>query len=172
MADKKKKDEKAGKPGAPKKKKGGKLRFYTIMLLAGIIAPFMFPTAVLLFVGMLPTIFAFFIDKDRQYSSAIAIGAMNCAGITPFIIDLWLKGQTMGNVFQMLGEPSTWLIILGAAAVGQMIVSVIPQAMATVTLAHSESRIKHLKKNLEQLQENWGSDVGTTKPIEKVISRN
>lgn len=151
---------------APKKK--GKIGLYTTMIIMGFCAPFMLPTVVLVFAGMIPTLVALFIDKDRQHSSATAIGAMNCAGITPFVIDLWLKGQTMTTVVQILSEPSSWLIIFGAAAIGQMIVSIVPQAMATLTLAHSEIRIKNLKHNLELLKTSWGPDVGTTKSIEKM----
>ncbi len=151
---------------APKKK--GRLGLYTILVVLGFAAPFMLPTVVLVFAGMIPTLVTLFVDKDRHNSSAIAIGAMNCAGITPFVIDLWAKGHTMGNAMHILSEPSSWLVILGAAAIGQMIVSIVPQAMATVTLAHSEMRIKTLKQNLEQLKNSWGPDVGTTKPIEQI----
>jgi hypothetical protein len=158
---------KGAKPEKPKKG-GGKLGFYTAMIVAGFAAPFMFPTIILVLAGMLPTLVAFFVDKDREHSSATAIGALNCAGITPFVIDLWIKGQSMSAVFQILSDPSSWLIILGAAAIGQVIVSVVPQAMATVTFAHSELRIKTLKHNLELLKNSWGPDVGTTKPIEKL----
>lgn len=157
---------------ASPKKGGGKLRFYTIMVCVGLMAPFMFPTVVLFTIGISPTIFAFFIDKDRQHSSATAIGAMNCAGVTPFIIDLWIRGHTMGTVFHILGESGTWLIILGSAAIGQLIVSVIPQAMATITLAHAEARVKTLKQNLELLQNSWGPDVGTTKPIDEIMGES
>ena len=77
----------------------------------------------------------------------------------------------MGSVFQILSEPSTWLIILGSAAIGQIIVSVVPQAMATMTLAHSELRIKTLKQNLELLKNSWGPDVGTTKSIDQLTMK-
>lgn len=161
-------------PAAPnkgKKKKGGsKLKFYMFLLIAMISAPFMFPTVVLVLVGLIPTIVAFVVDNDREHSSATAIGAMNCAGLSPFIIDLWLKGQTMGNAFAILSQPINLLIIFGSAAVGQAIVGIVPQAMATLTLAHSELRIKNLKNNMEILRKSWGPDVGTTKPIEKMIN--
>jgi hypothetical protein len=172
MADAKKKPAgaKGAKPdkGKKSKKGGGKLGLYTTLVVVGFAAPFMLPTMILLLAGMLPTLIAFFIDKDRQHSSAIAIGAMNFAGLTPFLIDTLIKGQSMGNVFQILSDPSSWLIVLGAAAIGQMIVSVVPQALATLTLAHSELRIKTLKNNLEQLRNRWGPDVGTTKPIDSL----
>jgi hypothetical protein len=168
-ASKKAPDAKANAKGETKPKKRGKLGFYTTLLIMMVAAPFMFPTVVLLMAGLIPTIVAFCVDKDREHSSATAIGAMNCAGLTPFVVDLWVKGQTMGNAFHILTEPGNWLIILGSAAIGQMIVSVVPQAMATLTLAHSEMRVKNLKNNLELLKKSWGPDVGTTKPVDQVI---
>ena len=156
---------------AQKPKKRSRLGFYTTLLVAVIAAPFMFPTVVLILAGLIPTFVAFFVDKDREHSSATAIGAMNCAGLTPFVIDLWLKGQTMANAFIILSDPSNWVVILGAAAIGQLIVSVVPQALATLTLAHSELRIKTLKNNLETLKNSWGPDVGTTKPLEQLARR-
>lgn len=164
MADAKKD---SAKTDAKPKKGGGKMRTYTIMVMVLIASLFIFPTLVLAFIGLIPTFVAFFFDKDREHSAAAAIGAMNCAGLTPFVIDL-MKGQTMNNAFHILGQANNWLIILGASAIGQMIVSVVPQAMATMTLAHHESRVKLLKKNLEQLSESWGPDVGTTKPLDKL----
>ena len=151
-----------------RKKGGSKLRFYTFLVGSMFAAPFMFPTVVLLGVGLIPTFVAFFVDKERDHASATAVSAMNCAGLAPFVIDLWIKGQTMGNVIQILSDSSTWLIILGASAVGQTIVSVVPHAMATVTFAHAELRIKTLKNNLDLLQKSWGPDVGSTKPLDKI----
>lgn len=166
MADAKK-PQPGNSPG--KKKSGGKLKLYAFLIVAMFVAPFMFPTVILVFAGLLPTLVAVLVDKDREHSYATAIGAMNCAGITPFVIDLWIKGQSMATVMQILTTPTSWLIILGAAAIGQMIVSVVPQAMATLTLAHMDVRIKVLKNNLDLLQKSWGTDVGTTKPIEKIV---
>jgi hypothetical protein len=93
---------------------------------------------------------------------------MNFAGLVPFLIDLWVKGQTMENAFVILRNPSNWLIILGAAGIGQLIVFAVPQAMASMTLAHAESRLKTLKQNLEQLKTSWGPEVATTKPVDKI----
>ena len=161
----------AGKKAAAKEqkpKKRGKLGFFTTMLILGVAAPFFFPTVVLISVGLIPTLVAFFVDKDRERSLTAAIGAMNCAGVTPFVIDLWIKGQTMDNVFRILSDPASWLVMLGAAAIGQMIIFALPPAMATLTLARAELRLKLLKSNLDQLKASWGQDVATTKPVEKV----
>ncbi len=158
----------AGKGAKPKKR--GKFGFYMVMILMGIMAPFILPTLALIMAGMLPTVVAIFVDQDREKSSTAAIGAMNCAGLTPFIIDLWVSGQSMDNVVRLLSESSTWLVMLGAAGIGQLIVFAVPQALATLTLARAETRLKTLKANLEQLKTVWGPDVATTRPIEKIIT--
>jgi uncharacterized membrane protein len=165
MADAKKdaKDAK-GKP----KKRGGKLGFYTVAALLVFASPFIFPTIILITVGLLPTLVSLFTDTDRDKSSTAAVGAMNCAGIAPFMIDLWLKGHTVDHVFQILSDGLTWVVILGASAIGKFIVFAIPEAMAVMTFARYEARLKVLKKNLEELKTAWGSDVGTTKPLDQI----
>ncbi len=181
MADNKKElAEKANKMAAQlaketesrQKKKGGKLGLMTGFVLFGLAAPFMLPTVTLIALGMLPSLVSLITDTDRQKSGTAAVAAMNIAGVVPFVIDLWIKGQTMGNVFAILGNPMNILVILGASAIGQLILFAIPQAMALVTIAHIENRVKGLKKNLELLRESWGPDVATNKPIEQLVKDN
>jgi hypothetical protein len=154
--------------GTPKKKKGGKIGSVLIFILFILSAPFFMPTWTLLLIGMLPTFVALLADTDPQKSSTSSVGAMNIAGLTPFLIDLWIKGQTMDNTFAILREPSNWMIILGAAGIGALIVFAVPQAMASMTLARAENRLKVLKNNLEQLKTSWGPDVANTKPLDKL----
>ena len=59
-------------------------------------------------------------------------------------------------------------MIPGAAAVGQLIVFAIPQALTSLTLARAEIRLKILKGNMEKLKTTWGPDVATTKPLDKI----
>ena len=123
----------------------------------------------MLLAGLIPTYVAFATDSDPQKSGAVSVGAMNFAGLVPFIIDLWSKGQTMPNTVHILTTPDSWMIILGAAAIGQLIVYAIPQALATLTLSQAELRVKNMRKNLELLKESWGPEVATTKPIDKIV---
>jgi hypothetical protein len=152
----------------PPKKSGGKLRTFTIIIIVMCAAPFMMPTVTLILAALIPTYIAFATDSDPQKSGAVSVGAMNIAGTVPFVIDLWSKGQTMPNAYAILTNANDWLVILGASFVGQLIVYTIPQAIATLTLTHAESRAKALRKNLETLKESWGLDVATTKPIDKI----
>ena len=151
------------------KKSGGKLKLILLMAFACIAAPFMMPTVLLVLAGFIPTYIAFMTDDDPQKSGATSVCAMNCAGLTPFIIDLWEKGQTMPNAIHVLGEANSWLVILGASAIGQLIVYTIPPAIASLTLTHAETRVKNLSKNLDMLKESWGPEVATTKSIDKIV---
>ncbi len=151
------------------KKSGNKLRSIVIMLVLGCAIPFMVPTVILVVAAMFPTYFAFATDDDPQKSGAVSVGAMNFAGVVPFIIDLWNKGQTMANAFTILSDANAWLIIMGAAFIGQLIVYAIPQAIATLTLTHAEARAKSLRKNLDLLKESWGPEVATAKPVDQIV---
>ena len=170
MSDDKKPAE-AAAPAAGKKegvKKGGVFGMILLMTIFGAALPFIYPTVFLL-VGMVPTIVTMLTTNDRQGSAAMAVGALNFAGILPFVIELWQKGQTIGNAYAILSAPETWLVMFGAAAVGQLILFAVPQAIASATTARSEARVKLLKENLERLKAVWGPDVATTKPLAKVM---
>lgn len=137
-------------------------------ILIGASLFFVFPTFVLMSIGLIPTIVAIFTDEDKEKHSATAVGAMNVAGLTPFIVELWTKGQTIGHVFEILKNTENWLVILGSAALGQLILFVVPQITASMTSARYETRLTTLKANLEELKSTWGPDVATTKPIEQI----
>ena len=151
----------------PKKKSGLKATMIAFVVI-GLGVTVMMPTMLLLLAAMIPTYVAFMTDSDPQKSGAVSVGAMNFAGVVPFIVDLWSKGQTMTDAIHILGDANSWLIILGAAGIGQLIVYAIPQAIATMTLTHAESRVKALRKNLDMLKESWGPDVASTKPLDKI----
>lgn len=160
----KKEDKKNAAPPKP-----GKAKAVFVLLLVCAATPFMLPSLVLLLAGLVPTYVAFATDSDPQKSGATSVCAMNVAGIAPYLIDLWMKGQTLGNAFAILGEPKSWLVILGAAAIGQLIVYTIPSFIAIFTLNNAESRLQALRRNLELLKDSWGADVATTKPLDKII---
>ncbi|MDE1901143.1 MAG: hypothetical protein KGI37_05810 [Alphaproteobacteria bacterium] len=171
MAETKKGGEKKGdaKADSKKTKKSGKATAFLVTAVLVFAAPFMMPTLVLLLAGLVPTYVALITDNDPQKSGALSVGALNFAGIVPFIIGLWEKGQTMPNAFAILSDANDWAVILGAAAMGQLVVYAVPQAIATMTLTHAEIRTKALRKNLDMLRESWGPEVGTTKPVDKLV---
>ena len=160
------KDDKAAKP-----KKKGKAGMFLIILLLGPSLLFIMPTFVMVLVATIPTIVAFMTDDDPNYSTAVAVGSLNVVGVLPFVIDLWGRGQTINVAFDIMSQMTTWVVVYGAAGVGKLIMYVVPQAIASVTLAGLERRHKLLNKNLESLRDAWGQDVGTTKPISSLLPK-
>jgi len=165
MADKEAKPKQA----APKKKGHGKAKFFGVVILLGLAMPFMLGSVLLLLAALIPTYVAYMTDNCPEKTGATSVCAMNLAGAFPFLMDLWMKGQTPANALHILSDSSSWLVILGAAAVGQLIIYAVPQAIATMSLTHAEGRIKTLRKNLELLKDSWGPEVGTTKPVEQIV---
>jgi hypothetical protein len=151
----------------PVKKKGGKFKFILVLIVACAAMPFTLPSILLLLAGFAPTYVAFATDDDPEKSGATCVGAMNLAGIVPFLIDLWEKGQTQENALRILTDSSAWVVILGAAAIGQLVVYAVPQAIATLSLTNADARVKGLRKNLELLKESWGQEVAAVKSAEK-----
>ncbi|HUY69124.1 MAG TPA: hypothetical protein VMV79_07470 [Alphaproteobacteria bacterium] len=158
--------DKGGKKSGAKKK--GAIGLILLMTAFGAATPFILPSLILL-AGMFPTVVALFTDTDRRYSSVIAVGSMNAAGIAPFLIELWQKGQTMENALLILQTPKTWVVMLGAAALGQLMVFAVPQAIAIAAIARAETRLRVLHGNLERLKISWGADVATSKPLDQVM---
>ncbi len=155
------------KPDKPRKK-SGKAKFVSFLILIALAMPFMMASAILLIAGLVPTYVAYATDRDPEKSGAICVFAMNMAGITPFLLDLLGKGQAPANAFYILGDANNWLVILGAAAIGQLVIYAVPQAIASMSVGHADGRIKALRKNLDLLKESWGPDVATVRSLEQI----
>ena len=165
-------DAKKAKPSSLKAAKGGKgasrskggVRFILLMIIVGSLVPFGIPTLLFCF-GFIPTLVALFTDNDPRKPVLTAIGFMNMAGVAPFVIELWQKGQTMDAALGILRKPDTWLVMFGAAGIGQLLLYAVPPAMAMLTVNRIESRLKTLREGMEQLKAIWGPDVASTKPL-------
>lgn len=158
------------KSGAKKSKKGAssgknKLRFIMMAIIFSGSLLFIMPTFALVMVGMIPTIVALLTDKEEDKAPTICIGALNVVGVMPFVLDLWMKGQTLQQVWVLMTQTTTWVVILGAAGIGKLIIFAVPQATAAIAIAHVERRLKVLNENLTSLRAAWGPEVGTTKPL-------
>lgn len=156
---------------AAKPRKKSKLVRFVIVPLTLIAAPFLMPTLLLL-VGMLPTLVALVTDDDEHQSRAVTIGSMNFVGVAPFLIDLWIKGQTMEVALQIARDPQTWLIMLGAAGIGQLLLFTLTPLAASFTLFQEQARLAKLKEGITELKAVWGEDIATTASPEAIRNKN
>ena len=151
-------------------KKAGKGKIVFFMILFGCLVPFGVPTLIVC-LGFLPTFITMFTETDPRRPALTAIGYMNLAGVLPFLIDLWQQGQTMEAALAIVYQMQTWVIMLGAAGVGQLILYVVPPMVASIVLSKQDSRRRILKEAVAELESIWGEDIKTTLPIEVVRNK-
>ncbi len=140
-----------------KKKKGGNLSLLGLFALVAAIV-FM-PTTIVLFFGMLPTIVAALIDRTGKGTKAITVGAMNLAGCTLFLLDLWTGGHTTDRALMLISDPRTIITIYSAAGAGYMIDWMMGGVVTTIMIHRSTARIKEIKKRQSDLAARWGREV-------------
>lgn len=157
---KEKKKKKAKEPGA-QPKQGGLISYRKqIFLIAGLMmAIVMMATTFLLVFALLPSFVALFIDRSKRKMKAITVGAMNLAGATPFLLELWAQGNTFDASVSIVTEPGTIVIIYSAAAVGYFIDWSMTSFFSRFIVQRGKTRMKAIKKRQEELVERWGKEV-------------
>lgn len=151
-------------PGRPAKaagKSGGGL-VKSIITACVILVPLgtvALPTAILFVIGLVPTVVALLVDKNREKYAAISVGSLNFCGVMPAAFELWRSGHSLGLTFHLLAEPLYWLSMFGGAALGWMIHLTVPSIVAASIAVKTRGEIADHKRAQEKLREEWGPDV-------------
>ncbi len=148
-----------GKKKPHKASGGGGGAFVTFLLVVTPAVLFAMPTTVLAAVGMIPSLVAYVADRDPAKSASMTVAPINVCGILPFAMDMWKHQHTMQAAMHLLGDPLTWLVMYGAAAVGWALYFLIPPIVTNFEVMRAESRIEVLTAKKAELTEEWGPDV-------------
>lgn len=170
MGEKEQDKGKAKSKGVVENKKKGSFRFILLMVLIGGLIPLGVPTLIL-GLGLLPTLVAFFTDTSPRRYSFMTIGFMNIAGVAPFVVALWQRGHTVEESLRIMSQPITWLVMFGAAAIGQLLLYTIPPFVTMITANRLENRLEMLKEARKKLVEIWGEEVAENIPIDEIRRR-
>ena len=147
-----------------KKKMGGKGQ---LLGLVGLFTAIVFmPTTIILMFGMIPTIVAAVTDRTGKGTKALTVGAMNLAGCTPFLIDLWTKSHTAEMAVTIITDPRTMIVIFSAAGIGYLISWAMSGIVGTVMVQRGAGRMKDIEKKKEALIERWGREVTGEIPLD------
>lgn len=154
----------ARKPKIKKAKKAGKSS--SGQAVAWVVAPILgavaMPTLVLLMVGMLPTLVAFFIiDRHPAKYTTRTIGYLNFAGCLPYALDIWRSGGVWNfeAVFEALSNPLSLMVMYAAAATGWVVFYATPPVVAAYLTVTSEIKVKTFKARQQELIKDWGRNV-------------
>lgn len=144
------------KEGRGAKRKAGSVFLW--ILAAGIVFAF-YESIVLLAIGMFPTGIALLFDRSPQKDQARAVGYLNFAGCTPWVIDFWMGDAGFEKVFDVVGDPIVLAMMYLSAAVGWGLCFVVRPFVGTYLRMSADFRESQIQKRQEALVETWGEEV-------------
>lgn len=152
-----------------KKQKGKKRLGWRgqILMIAGCLTAAVFlPSTFILLVGMVPTPFAILVDRTKGKNKVITVGAMNLAGCSPFLFELWMNGHNFAKAIEIVTDPFAIIVMWSAAAVGY-IVNWAMTGLVTATLyQRGHARQRAIAERQKELVERWGQEVTGTLPLD------
>lgn len=132
------------------------------LVVAVCLAPlalFVLPTTILFIGGMVPTIVAFISDRTQEKYLPMVVGSLNFCGVMPAGFELWKGSSSTDRALDLLGDPFNLAMMLGAAAVGWVIYTVVPAMVAATMVWRNEQDIARWQSRQEALITEWGRGV-------------
>ena len=109
-------------------------------------------------IGMLPTLVAFFCDRTEHKYAVYCVGGLNFCGILPFLLKL-ISNHSLSAAMNIMGNVFSLGIIFGAAGLGWLLFLSIPPVISTFLIIMSDSRVKSLKSIQKKIIDEWGNSV-------------
>lgn len=136
----------------------GKVLLYTLLIGVLLIAVAL-PTLIVVFVGMLPGMVAFFWDRTDQKYAFFCVGGLNFAGLFSYLMDLWGGDHTIPGAINIISDVFAMAITYGAAACGWVVFIVVPPVITSFMTVLTERRLSALRNNQQRIVEEWGEEV-------------
>jgi hypothetical protein len=117
------------------------------------------PLFLILTPGMMPTLITLFVDRQQPRHLSYTVGIMNFAGVLPFLLALAKGNLSMSGAARLLSDPTTWIVMYGAAAAGWAICAAMqPLARFCLELQASQKR-RALEALGGAIKKEWGEEV-------------
>jgi hypothetical protein len=118
------------------------------------------PTAMVLFVGFMPTLVSWLTDETKRRYCARTVAGLNFVGVAPFVLKLWASGHNnIGGAGRMITDPFAIVVMFGTAAIGWLMFIGFPGVVAAVSTINANRRISQLKDRQRALVEEWGTAI-------------
>ncbi len=143
----------------PARRKSGALMlgFWLGLAFAMVLA---FPSFVVLVAGLAPSIVAFFYDRSPDRSASVCMVTLNLAGVAPMLRHLWYDGHTLDLALKLLSDIANWTPVLSTVGSSIVLLMLVPWILERGIENAARERMVALETGLEQLQQEWGTDVG------------
>lgn len=131
------------------------------MLIAAAFMLVSLPSMILILFGMVPTIFAWIVDKSEKRYAMFSVFGMNISALIPFLTDIWFKDHTTKAAIAILSNIFDLIIIYGTAGFGFILFIILPPVISTFLMAIPERRRTALKGKQRKIIEEWGEEIIT-----------
>jgi hypothetical protein len=157
-------------PGAPSPADGKKAasKIITNLLIVTLVTVVTFVllamahltyVAILLMIGLMPSIVARILDRRPGKVASRTILAFNLAGIFKHILYVFTSGDPNSAAQTLISDPFTWLWVYIFATFGWVIVRILPQIAILILSLRAEYTIKRMRGIQEKLIKEWGDNV-------------
>ena len=126
-----------------------------LLSMWGIVSP---SSLLILSLGMLPSLVAYFCDRTEQKYALFCVGGLNFCGTFPFILKL-TDDHSFSAAMHIMSDVFSLAIIFAAAGFGWMMFLSIPPVVSSFLTVLAESRVKTLRVIQKRIVDEWGSDV-------------
>lgn len=127
-------------------------------LLVLILAIAVLPTTLLLFVGMMPTVAAYFIDKTKQRLKTMTVGCLNFAVCFPYWLDLLSTEHTIARAWDIISPLSMSIMYAGAIA-GYVVEWGVSLFVAVLMVQQAKAKLRSIMRQKERMVDRWGVEV-------------
>jgi hypothetical protein len=117
------------------------------------------PSAIVIGVGMAPTLVARVVDTSPGRRLTVTVGGFNLVGCLYFLNRIWSLGQGMGDIQITLSDTFGWLCALLGAGVGWVVFGIMPAIVGKIAETQTLLRVRGISKDQERLVEDWGEPV-------------
>jgi len=142
-------------------KRNKSLKIKAFMILAAVLGLLFaaLPTAILLSVGMMPTLVALIVDVTRDRYLAKCVAGMNFAGVLPFLHRLVTTGHDVQTSMGIVSDPFAWLVMYSAAAMGWLLFMGLPGVVSMFKVLTAKRRVYVLQERQRTLLNEWGDGI-------------
>lgn len=106
--------------------------------------------------AMLPTIFAIFLDRNNHKCLSATVCSFNLIGVLPYLINMWASNSVDYTAKQIIVSANSWLVIYGAATVGQLVYILLPLLLARIYMTRIKMQVKKYETERQAICDAWG----------------
>lgn len=140
---------------------------FQIVIVLGVLTAILFSAeAIILAVGMIPTLVAVIVDRSEHKVRSLTIGMLNFAGCMPFMIEVFAKGNDIQAALSYVTQPRTIVVIYFAAGMGYMINWMMAGLMSSILIQKTKRRVKEIEGLKAELVDRWGQEVTGSIPLD------